>query len=88
MENTPEALEQVCQETEKFISEIGMNRKEIIGIGFSLTGRVDSNSGYSYTYFNFNEIPLTEVLQQRLGIRAYIENDSRAMMYAEKQRGL
>ena len=65
-----------------------MNRKEIIGIGFSLTGRVDSNSGYSYTYFNFNEIPLTEVLQQRLGIRAYIENDSRAMMYAEKTAGV
>lgn len=88
LENTPEALELVCQETEKFISEIGMNRKEIIGIGFSLTGRVDSNSGYSYTYFNFNEIPLTEVLQQRLGIRAYIENDSRAMMYAEKTAGV
>lgn len=88
LENTPEALERVCQETEKFISEAEVDKKEIIGVGFSLTGRVDPNDGYSYTYFNFSEAPLTDVLQERLGIRTYIENDSRAMMYAEKIFGV
>lgn len=88
LENTPESLERVCLETEKFISEIEINRKDIIGIGFSLTGRVDPLDGYSYTYFNFSETPLTDVLHERLGIRTYIENDSRAMMYAEKIFGV
>lgn len=88
LENTPESLEQVCIETENFISEIEISKKEIIGIGFSLTGRVDPNDGYSYTYFNFSEAPLTDVLQERLGVRTYIENDSRAMMYAEKIFGV
>lgn len=88
LENTPEALEQVCLETEKFISETEADKKEILGIGFSLTGRIDSNNGYSYTYFNFSETPLTDILYQRLGIRTYIENDSRAMMYAEKTSGV
>ncbi len=88
LKNTQEALEQVCVETEQFISEIEIKKEEIIGIGFSLTGRVDPNNGYSYTYFNFSEIPLTDILQERLGVRAYIENDSRAMMYAEKIFGV
>lgn len=88
LKNTQDSLEQVCEETERFISEIEIKKEEIIGIGFSLTGRVDPMNGYSYTYFNFSEIPLTDVLQERLGVRAYIENDSRAMMYAEKMFGV
>lgn len=88
LENSPEAFEHVCEETEKFIAEVEVAKEKIIGIGMSLTGRVDANNGYSYTYFNFNETPLTDALQERLHIRTYIENDSRAMMYAEKIFGV
>ncbi len=88
LENSLESLEKVCVEIENFISEIEIGKEEIIGIGISLTGRVDPANGYSYTYFNFNETPLTDVLQKRLGVRTYIENDSRAMMYAEKIFGV
>lgn len=88
LENTPEAFEHVCEATEKFISGGEVPKEKIIGIGMSLSGRVDANNGYSYTYFNFNETPLTDVLQERLHIRSYIENDSRAMMYAEKIFGV
>lgn len=88
LENTPQALEQICVETERFIAELDVPKEKILGIGFSLTGRVDSNSGYSYTYFNFNELPLTGVLENRLGVYIYIENDSRSMMYAEKVAGV
>ena len=88
LENTPEAFEHVCEEIEKFIAEIDVPQEKIIGMGMSLTGRVDSNNGYSYTYFNFNETPLTDILQERLNILTYIENDSRAMMYAEKIFGV
>lgn len=88
LENTPTAFERVCEEVNLFAEEIGISKSKIIGVGVSLTGRVDANEGYSYTYFNFNETPLTDLLEQRLGIRAYIENDSRAMMYAEKNFGV
>lgn len=88
LENTPEALEFVCQQVEAFIEEITVAKNKIAGIGFSLTGRVDANEGYSYTYFNFNESPLTDVLRQRFGLPVYIENDSRAMMFAEKNFGV
>lgn len=88
LENTPEALEFVCQQVEAFIEEITVAKNKIAGIGFSLTGRVDANEGYSYTFFNFNESPLTDVLRQRFGLPVYIENDSRAMMFAEKNFGV
>lgn len=88
LENTAESLEFVCQQVEAFMEEISIAKNKIAGIGVSLTGRVDANEGYSYTYFNFNESPLTDVLRQRFGLPVYIENDSRAMMFAEKNFGV
>lgn len=88
LENTPEAFDVICSKTEDFIIEIGIDRNKLLGIGVSLTGRVDSNNGYSYTYFNFNESPVSDAFESRLGIPAYIENDSRAMVYAEKKFGV
>lgn len=88
LENTAESLEFVCQQVEAFMKEISIAKNKIAGIGVSLTGRVDANEGYSYTYFNFNESPLTDVLRQRFGLPVYIENDSRAMMFAEKNFGV
>lgn len=88
LENTMAAFEQICLEINDFIDESSLGKEKIIGVGISLTGRVDSNDGYSYTYFNFNETPLTDLFEERLGIRSYIENDSRAMVYAEKIFGV
>lgn len=88
LENTMTAFEQICQEINHFIDVSSLGKDKIIGVGISLTGRVDSNDGYSYTYFNFNETPLTDLFEERLGIRAYIENDSRAMAYAERIFGV
>lgn len=88
LENSMAAFEQICQEINSFIDESSLGKDKIIGVGVSLTGRVDSNDGYSYTYFNFNETPLTDLFEERLGIRAYIENDSRAMVYAERIFGV
>lgn len=88
LENTMGALEVICHEIDLFVEECEIEKRKIVGIGVSLTGRVDANEGYSYTYFNFNEMPLTDFLGQRLGIPVYIENDSRAMMFAEKNFGV
>lgn len=88
LENTPEALECVCTEIDRFIEECGIPKTKIYGVGMSVTGRVDANEGYSYSFFNFNEVPLVEVLDKRLGIKSFVENDSRAMMYAEGKFGV
>lgn len=88
LENTPESLDIICKRINEFLITQEECRSKILGIGLSLTGRVDSNNGYSYTYFNFNETPLVDVLYERFGIPAYVENDSRAMVYAERHFGV
>src|SRR5690606_37868596 len=56
---------------------------KILGIGLNLTGRINYRTGYSYSFFNFHEDPLSRVIESSLGIHTYLENDSRAMAYGE-----
>lgn len=88
LNNTPEILETILLHIEQFIDKLSIPRTKIIGLGISITGRVDSVKGYSYTYLNFQDIPFTEVFEKRIGIPTYLENDSRAMVYAEKCFGV
>src|SRR5690606_7337637 len=37
----------------------------------------------NYNYFNFNEKPLTKLIEEKVAIHTFLENDSRAMAYAE-----
>ena len=56
--------------------------------GFNLSGRVNSKTGYSYSYFFVEEEPLTMLLEKRLGCKVYVENDTRAMTYGEYMCGV
>ena len=54
-----------------------------MGVGVSLSGRVNPEKGYSLTYFVSEDLPLRSFLEQELGIPVTIENDSRAMTFGE-----
>ncbi len=81
--NTPASLDQLCNIITHFISNQSIHREKILGIGINLSGRVNHRTGYSYSYFNFNEDPLSTVIEKKIGIHTYLENDSRAMAYGE-----
>ena len=53
----------------------------------NISGRVNSQTGYSYSYFFVEEQPLTMLLEERLGTTVYIENDTRAATYGEYMYG-
>src|SRR5690606_25453235 len=42
----------------------------------------------SYSFFHFGEEPLSKVLESALGIKVYLENDSRASAYGEFSSGV
>lgn len=86
--NTPEALDRLCLLIQNFIKQLPIKPDKIWGIGINLTGRINFNSGYSYSYFHFSEEPLKAVIEKRVGIRTYIENDSRAMAFGEFSSGI
>lgn len=88
IENTRQSLDELCSRINAFIKTSKIARDKILTIGINLSGRVNPETGYSYSYFFFDEKPLTQVLRERLGCNVYIENDSRAMTYGEYMHGI
>lgn len=88
LENTPAALEQLCEQIDLFIDRLSFSREKILAVGVNISGRVNPISGFSYSIFYFQETPLEQTLENRLNLKVYIENDSRAMAYGEYMQGV
>ena len=83
----PQCLERICQNIENFVAECGVDREKILGVGVSIVGRVNPETGRSYKYFTSSEESLTDIISSRIGIRVMLENDTRARCYAEYTTG-
>lgn len=88
LENSRESLSELIRIIQHYISELPVERRNILSVCLNLSGRVNTNSGYSYSYFHFHEEPLSTILENELGIRTFLENDSRAMAYGEFHSGI
>lgn len=88
VENTRQSFDELCNLITQFIVSSRVRRDKLLAIGINISGRVNPETGYSYSYFFFDEKPLTAVLEERLGHRVFIENDSRAMTYGEYIYGI
>lgn len=86
-ENTPEALEELCKLVKDFIIETEVKPEKVMNICINISGRVNPESGYSFSMFNFSENPLAEVLRKKIGFPVCIDNDTRAMTYGEYMKG-
>jgi len=83
LNNTEDSLNILCSSIDGFIGNSAVPREKILGIGVNLTGRINYRTGYSYSFFNFHEDPLSKIIESVVGIHTYLENDSRAMAYGE-----
>lgn len=81
LENTPAALDHLCECINEFINSLPIPREKILSIGINISGRVNPFAGYSYSIFYFEEKPLSQILEEKLHIKIYIENDTRSMAY-------
>ena len=87
LENTKEGLETLCFHINEFLDSINISRDKIFNIGINISGRVNPESGYSFSQFNFEERPLAEILTEKIGLEVGIDNDTRAMTYGEMVKG-
>ena len=87
LENTPQAYAALVGTIKTFVAGLSIGHDQIIAACVSLGGRVNTTTGYSYSYFHFHEAPLSESLEQDLGIKTFVENDTRAMAYGEFNAG-
>ncbi len=83
LENTVESYNQLIAIINDFIEEVPTERNKILGMCINLSGRVNHTTGYSYSFFHFHEEPLSQTIEKEIGIRTFIENDSKAMAYGE-----
>lgn len=85
--NTIEALDELCRQISEFIDKTGIDGNKILNICVNISGRVNPESGYSFSTFNFSEQPLAETLEEKIGYPVCIDNDTRAMTYGELVQG-
>jgi predicted NBD/HSP70 family sugar kinase len=83
----PQCLERICQNIEHFVATCGIDREKILGVGVSIVGRVNPDTGRSYKYFTSCEESLRDIISKRIDIRVMLENDTRARCYAEYTTG-
>jgi predicted NBD/HSP70 family sugar kinase len=87
LKNSPETLDILVDIVKEFIDRQIIDKTKILNISFNISGRVNSESGYSYSIFYFDERPLTNILSEKLNYRVTIDNDTRAMTYGEYVAG-
>jgi glucokinase-like ROK family protein len=88
LQNTQQSLTVLINIIKKFIKEQGIAKHKILSIGINLSGRVNNKTGYSYSYFHFQEESLSETIEKEIGIKTFLENDSNAMAYGELMQGV
>ena len=86
-ENSHENMNLICNKISAFLDRLTPeDRAKVSGVGFNIGGRVDSMRGTSASIFNFEETqdtPLADLLSEVIGLPVVIENDTKAMAYAE-----
>jgi len=88
LDNNKESLKELCKLIKAFIKESAIPLNKILGLGLNLSGRINFATGYSYSFFHFNEEPLSKILELEIGLKTFLENDSRAMAYGEFNAGI
>lgn len=81
------SLDRICTLLVNFLDGCGIDRNKILGAGVCIAGRVNPVTGRSYLYFTSQERSLREIIEERVGIRVLLENDTRARCYAEYSAG-
>ena len=88
MARNEESVHAIARIVRDICLDQGLDWNRVLGMGLSVTGRVNPETGYSNS-FSFNENrPISKILEEDLGIPVVIENDSRAMTYGEYLGGV
>lgn len=88
LEDTIAAANRLCDEINTFINNSSISRDRILSIGVNISGRVNPFVGCSYSVFNFKDKPLAKFLEEKLQMKVFLDNDSRAMAYGEYIQGI
>ena len=89
-EPTPQmAMAAVAGLVESLVACVGVPRARLLGVGLGLAGIVDSERGVlrRSPYLGWRDLPLRDLLQERLHVPVYIDNDVNTLTLAEQWFG-
>lgn len=89
-DNSPEAYVRIISQNIKtLISDSGARREEILGVGIGVPGVTEHNGQVNVAapMWNWQPIPLLEMLESDLEIPIYVDNGAKAMALAESWFG-
>ncbi len=88
LKNDPETVNQVYHQSLKIIKEAGIDYNKIMGIGIVLPGLINTSTGRSYSYLNYNDKPVSQLFEEKFKLPVFTENDSNLMALGEHAFGL
>lgn len=80
-----EIVEDMANVAKKAIEKAGINIEDIESFGLGTPGCIDAENGvvkYAAN-LNFKNVPITDMLYKKLGVKFFIENDANAAAYGE-----
>lgn len=88
LNNEMETLKSLLSNVEAYFQETKIDRKNVLGVGISIPGLVNSARGINHTYLNFGKKGLRQLLQEQLQLPVFLENDANAIALAIWRSGV
>jgi N-acetylglucosamine repressor len=84
-----QVVEDLARMVPAFIREQKISRKQLLGVGVGLAGIIDAEKGIlrQSPIYGWNNVPLRDMLQSKLHIPVYIENDVNTLTLTERWFG-
>ncbi|MGZ5255570.1 MAG: ROK family protein, partial [Flavitalea sp.] len=85
--DNPDALEILLESIKSLIDNSEIPLKKFAGIGIGMPGFVDAKKGINHSFFRNFPGSITELLEKKIGIPVFIDNDSSVIALAEWRFG-
>lgn len=83
VQNSESSFRELCGMIRDQVLKSGIDPANVLAYGVNLSGRVNNETGYCFTYYIGEDRPIASLLEEELGSPVFVENDSRAMTYGE-----
>lgn len=89
-EHDPESVSAtLAGRIDELIHESSTARTEVLGVGIGLAGAINPDEGmvHSSPFFGWRDVPLASLIEQRIGLPVFLENDVNTLTFAEQLFG-
>jgi len=83
-------IAEICHAIERLVAETGQARECLGAIGLAVPGQVDVDAGqviFAGNLDGWQDVPLRDIVRQRLAVPAYIDQDANVAALGERWRG-